>query len=74
MYYTKAINQEPNDWQIWEHKGHALKKLGNDIEAKICYDKAKEVKESNGLGRFVVSYELSINSRRPTIYQFQGKP
>jgi Flp pilus assembly protein TadD len=50
MYYTKAINQEPNDWQIWEHKGHALKKLGNDIEAKICYDKAKEVKESNGLG------------------------
>ena len=42
-YYDKALKLEPNDAEIWNHKGFALDKLGRGDEAQNCFNKAKQL-------------------------------
>jgi hypothetical protein len=47
-------DQDPDFWEYWKRKGHALTKLGKEPEAKFCYDKAFELREKNELKLGVV--------------------
>ena len=44
--YDVAIEHDPKNVDAWIKKGHALEKLGRLSEAKICWDKAREVSPS----------------------------
>jgi tetratricopeptide (TPR) repeat protein len=41
--YDEAIKLDPNNADVWNNKGNALKKLGLTIEANEAYAKAKEL-------------------------------
>lgn len=43
-YYEKALSVYPDAYITWESKGHALRYLGRDEEAQICYDEAKRLR------------------------------
>ena len=42
--FTRAIEIAPNTPMFWDNQGEALEKLGRDDEAKVCYDRAQELK------------------------------
>jgi len=41
--YDQAIKIDPSDADAWNNKGNSLNSLGNDDEAKKCYDRSREL-------------------------------
>jgi FkbM family methyltransferase len=42
-YYRDALDVEPNNPDIWEQCGHALKKAGKPSEAEVAYQRMREL-------------------------------
>ena len=42
--YSKAIELDPDDADVWNDRGDAYTKLGNEAKAKADYLKAEELK------------------------------
>jgi tetratricopeptide (TPR) repeat protein len=42
-YFDKAIQLDPNNILAWISKANALTELGNEEEAKACYDRIRTI-------------------------------
>lgn len=43
MFFEKALELDPNDHRIWNHKGITLRSMGRYNEAIDCFNKSLEL-------------------------------
>ncbi|MGZ4864516.1 MAG: tetratricopeptide repeat protein [Halobacteriota archaeon] len=63
LFYSKVLDEEPDNADVWTFKGKALEKLGQTYKASQCFETAEELEQELGLSHAPEIRETPVDER-----------